>query len=564
MTLRNAKNIYRRYVPEEIRSQVYTMRRLLKLQGKDKETWIDILEAQQKRELGRLLAECHDAGMDGKKNILIYSMIPWIQGGVEHLLSIALRLRGHNVKSAICGGMLPDCEMHYYDFDRPGCEKCIKRAQRYIKTFGINPLLSVNFLSENDLEETHSLVANLSENNLKKMEYGGLPVGEISRFQMNIFYQNFLVELDESQVEQLRKFCEVAILLAKYSKRMLKEIKPNLAIVSNGKAFTYRPFYLLARQMGIRVVTWEEHAFDNTMKFVFNNNNYAGEIHLENVWPEEKTRRLNLDQLNQLSEYFDQWRRAKITPFAYHQKTEHDTSFFYSSLSVQGNSPIIACFPNMVRDTSAFDRDIAFESLLDWILQIVNFAYSREDLVFIIKAHPGERCLPEKYAKYNRFFICEEVRKHFSAIPKNVHLIEGDSPINTYTIIQEADVVNVYTSTIGLECALEGRLACVVGDVHYRGKGFTQDIFRPEELWEFLSSDHPYPRHISSQQRNMARRYAFLWRFRHPFIMPFYNPDDQSFYLENFKVLLPGNNQIIERLCQCIVEGEPFIDINPH
>lgn len=493
--------------------------------------------------------------------ILIFSAIPWPQGCVEHLLATALKLRGYEVSSVVCGGVLPDCEMHYYDFDRPDCSSCLARARGYMGPFGIDPILTTDYLTDEDVAEARELTLKRSEQELQAIEYAGVPIGKIARFHVNVFYQTFLPSLDPKQLNQFRTFCQSAILMTKASGRILDDLKPTIAVVSNGKAFSYRPFFISAKSRGIRVVTWEEHAFDNTTKFVFNHDSYAGEIHLERAWPELRNVPLTAEQDARLDAYFSRWRQSENTPFAYYKgKANHHAS--RASIGIPQGKPLVICLPNMVRDTAAFDRDIAFENLMDWVLQVAAYASRRPDVHFVIRAHPAERVLPPQYAKYNRFFVCEEVRKNVFPLPSNLQLLEGDSEISSYSLIELADVIIVYTSTLGLECAMAGRLAHIAGDTHYRNKGFTREISTPDELWAVLDSGPPYQRTIEPEWVSLARRYAYIWRFRHPVEMPFYDTEAKAFDLSDLRELGPGGNPIVDALCQRIISGQEFIDID--
>jgi hypothetical protein len=525
--------------------------------------WLDRIARLTRAELKPLIAQ-YSAGtrLQDRRRILVHWPIPWRQGCVEHMLSGALRMRGHDVQTAICGGGLPDCEHHYFDGARPRCDRCLVRSQRFCKAFGIRALLSTQYLTPSDLAESEHLTATLDEQELRNLTYDDLPVGLIAHFEMNVFHQTFLTELDSAALQQFRTFCRSAILLAKITGRLLDDVRPDIAICCNGKAFSYRPFLLQARRRGIRVVVWEEHAFDNTLQFVFNQNHYAGEIHLEDVWPTERERALTPEQTQRVERYFAKWQKGVITPFAYHEKTRRDSEFVYETLGIKRGQSVVACFPNMVRDTAAFDRDIGFRNLIDWVIQMVRYAERRPELHLVVRAHPAERCLPEKYGKYNRFFVCPEVKRHCAPLPPNVHLLEGDTPISSYALMREADVICVYTSTLGVEAALQGRQACVVGETHYREKGFTRDITRPQELWDFLDSGPPFASELGERERILAQRYAYLWRFRHPFTMPFYDPNVMEFDIPTWERLAPGGNAIIDRLCESVLSGAPFIDID--
>jgi hypothetical protein len=545
---------YRTYAPPQAQSVLQKAWHRISLK---EPRWLDKIEKLHRAEFRRLLSDVSRPAHH--QRVLTFAPVPWTQGCVEHVLADALRLRGHDVHTVLCGGMLPDCEMHYFDFERPPCKACMASGRRYADAFGLSTRFSTEWLLPGEAREAEARTRGLSTDDLLSLCYDSVPVGAIARFQLNVFYQNYLVELDEEQTEQLRKFSIASVLLTKMATRALDALQPNIVMTSNGKAFSYRPLFLKARQRGIRVVTWEEHAFDDQMKFVFSHDAFAGEIHLEEAWETERDRPLRTGEEKKLDDYFQRWQRAENTPFAYHQDTSRDVRFLYDHLGIPGGAPHIACFPNMLRDTLAFDRDVGFKSLLDWILETVRYAEARPDLHFIIKAHPAERCLPEKYGKYNRFFVCEETRRRTS-IPSNVHLVEGDSPVNSYTILDECSAAVVYTSTLGLEGILRGRPVCVVGDVHYRRKGFTHDIEIPQDLWDFLDNGPPYPA-ITEEQRNLARRYAYLWRFRHPFTMPFYDPSHFSFSLSTFERLLPDKDPAINDLCDSILTGSPFVDI---
>lgn len=555
------KHIYRQYVPEDVRAQLYRLRQQLAPHPAS-ENWIDKIDAQHRDGFAQLAINIKSLPATEKKKILMFSVLPWSQGTVEHMLSDALRLRGHEVRSIVCSGALPDCEMHYFDFARPKCEDCLKRTLDLTHAFGIQPLYSASYLNQQDIDEANRLLDGLDEQSLVQFQFAGIPVGKIAQFHLNVFYQTYLVRRDSAQIEQMRTFARSIVLQCTFINRVLDEAQPDICVTSNGKAFSYRAFFLLARQRGLRVVTWEEHAFDNTMKFVFSHNAFAGEIHLEHAWETEQQKPLLPEQAEQLQQYFKNWRQARNTPFEYHRNTRPEVDYLYNSLEIQQGTPMIVCFPNMLRDTLAFDRDIGFETQLDWLFAMVRYVANRPELHLVVRAHPAERVLPEHYAKYNRFFVCDEIRREFEHLPANLHLLEGDSPINTYTLIQEAQVVCAYSSTVGLECALDGRMVCLLGDVHYRGKGFTHDIARPQELWDFLDSGPEYPRHITSEQQELAQRYAYLWRFRHPAVMPFYDDKAVKFEFPDLSVLGPNGDPTIDRLCQRVLDGQPFIDLN--
>jgi hypothetical protein len=44
--------------------------------------------------------------------------------------------------------------------------------------------------------------------------------------------------------------------------------------------------------------------------------------------------------------------------------------------------------------------------------------------------------------------------------------------------------------------------------------------------------------------------------------MPFYDPNVMEFDIPTWERLAPGGNAIIDRLCESVLSGAPFIDID--
>ena len=60
-------------------------------------------------------------------------------------------------------------------------------------------------------------------------------------------------------------------------------------------------------------------------------------------------------------------------------------------------------------------------------------------------------------------------------LPEHIHLIKPKDKVNTYDIVEITEIGLVYTTTVGMEMAMSGIPAIVVGNTHYRGRGFTFD-----------------------------------------------------------------------------------------
>jgi hypothetical protein len=116
------------------------------------------------------------------------------------------------------------------------------------------------------------------------------------------------------------------------------------------------------------------------------------------------------------------------------------------------------------------------------------------------------------------------IHKALPAMPENIHLVPAQAKINTYDLVEIADLGLVYTTTVGMEMAMSGVPVIVVGNTHYRKKGFTLDPDTWEEYFELLSSVllDTGKFHLSQQQVQQAWNYAYRFFFEYPHPFPWH------------------------------------------
>jgi hypothetical protein len=103
-------------------------------------------------------------------------------------------------------------------------------------------------------------------------------------------------------------------------------------------------------------------------------------------------------------------------------------------------------------------------------------------------------------------------------LPEHIHIIGATDKVNTYDMIEIADLGLVYTTTVGVETAMNGRPVIACGDTHYRGRGFTIDPGTWDEYFAALEqvlSDLPGHR-LSEEQTAKAWNYGYRFFFEYP------------------------------------------------
>lgn len=130
----------------------------------------------------------------------------------------------------------------------------------------------------------------------------------------------------------------------------------------------------------------------------------------------------------------------------------------------------------------------------------------------VIRVHPGEKLVPQAKS------MGTVVREALPEIPSHIHIIGALDKINTYDLIEIADVGLAYTTTVGLETAMNGRPVISCGQTHYRGRGITLDPNSWDEYYATLEkvlADIP-AHQLNEKQTEFAWNYAYRFFFEYP------------------------------------------------
>jgi hypothetical protein len=110
------------------------------------------------------------------------------------------------------------------------------------------------------------------------------------------------------------------------------------------------------------------------------------------------------------------------------------------------------------------------------------------------------------------------VREVLPRLPKHIHLIGPKDKVNTYDLVEVADLGLVYTTTVGMEMAMYGVPVIVSGKTHYRGRGFTHDPDSWVNFFKLLGQVLAKPSgfRLTRQQVESAWEYAYRFFYEYP------------------------------------------------
>ena len=297
----------------------------------------------------------------------------------------------------------------------------------------------------------------------------------------------------------------------------LRDNKPDVVVLPNGTILEFGVIYQVARYLDIPVVTYEFGEQRNRIWLAQNAEVMRQDTNA--LWSSRKGEKLNPDQLTQVRKLFAARQRASLWEnFARRWQGVPSEGGEPVRLSLGlDKRPIVLLATNVIGDSLTLGRQVFSDSMTEWLERTVLFFAGRPEVQLVARIHPGE--LITKGPS-----VADVVQRALPAIPENIHLVPADAKVNTYDIVEIANLGLVYTTTVGMEMAMSGVPVIAVGNTHYRNKGFTLDPESWEGYFELLYKVMANPRQyrLSQEQVEQAWNYAYRFFFEYPHPFPWH------------------------------------------
>jgi hypothetical protein len=293
--------------------------------------------------------------------------------------------------------------------------------------------------------------------------------------------------------------------------------RPEVLMTPNGSILEMGAVYQAARFLGIPAVTYE---FGEQRGRIWLANN--SEVMLQEtdaLWAAHKDAPLTAEQLAQIRDLYASRQNASLWKNFARLWQESPSQGGEQVRQAMGldSRPVVLLAANVIGDSLTLGRQIFSQNMTDWLEHTAQFFAQRQDVQLVVRIHPGERYISGPS-------VAQVVRHALPEIPSHIHLVEAADPINTYDLVEIADLGLVYTTTVGMEMAMSGVPVIVAGKTHYRGKGFTLDPDSWEAFHQILGqrlSAQPIPR-LARQQTELAWNYAYRFFFDFPCPFPWH------------------------------------------
>jgi len=177
--------------------------------------------------------------------------------------------------------------------------------------------------------------------------------------------------------------------------------------------------------------------------------------------------------------------------------------------------PVVLLATNVLGDSLTLGRNLFAASMAEWITRTVQYFATETDVQLVVRVHPGERLT-------HGLSMVDVINTALPALPAHIHIVKPLEKVNTYDLMEIANLGLVYTTTTGMEMSMNGIPVVACGETHYRKRGFTFDPGSWDEYFEILDglfNNLPIPR-LTDTQIETAWEYAYRFFFEYPIPFP--------------------------------------------
>ncbi len=290
--------------------------------------------------------------------------------------------------------------------------------------------------------------------------------------------------------------------------------RPEVVILPNGLIFEFGAVYQAARFLDIPVVTYEFG--EQSERIWLAQNEPIIQHNTDALWHARRGIPLTEAQHHWLENFLlSRQRTQRSDSFArLWQEAERQGSQQVRAALGLDQRPVVLYTTNVLGDSLTLGRQLLGPSMSDWIRRLMRYFADRSDVQFVIRIHPGENLTDGPS-------VANIIHQALPQLPSHIFLIGPKDKVNTYDLMDIADIGLVYTTTSGLEMALRGLPVLVAGQTHYRNRGFTIDANTYEEYFDALDRvlNEPAAYRLNQEQIELAWNYAY--RFFAEFPRPF-------------------------------------------
>jgi hypothetical protein len=484
----------------------------------------------------------------------------------EGTIAKSSQLRGATVEYVLCDGLLPECDMHwdsmYNNRPRPLdlCEGCQAGSRARIAEMGLPHRWLGEFVTKPEREHAFAWAQSLSPSEICKATYLEFPIGEWVQSSVFSYFRQYPANMNDWRVvNAYRGFLLSGALVATGLRRYLATHSVDCALLFNGRQSITRVAFELLQQNGVRVLTHETPFFQPGHIMVKPNARCWSTQPFADFWRDWGSIPLTRAELEQTMKWLiDRRYGRRLTWYAYNPSVTWDGTL-KQRLNLSRGKKLLALFTSSTEETAG-DRELqgAYELQSKWVQDVVDWVEDRNDAELVIRVHPhlaGKTGLARANDEI-RFY--KELK---AAAPRNTHIVMPDEPLNSYALMDEADVGLTFGSSTGIEMAMLGKPVVLASRNFYEVGSQIINVRAPESLRDDL--ERSLGAFSARERRREAYRlaYYYVFQFELPFpLVSVFGVMDVELNYKGTEALGPGRDKTLDQICNFLLENRPLFD----
>jgi hypothetical protein len=381
-----------------------------------------------------------------------------------------------------------NCKKYLYNSDLleenlskngPGyiCQVCEQRSTKYANIFNSIELPLSNYLTfenENDIDSI--LKYNDEYNKIKNFKLNGINIGLHAYSATVRFYASPFIENERYGLNILKNYFESALRVFFSVSNLLKSVDFDLIIINHGIYVPQGIIAELASQSNIKTLCFATGYRKNSFMV-----SYMKSYHFDFITRTDFESCLQNYSETKIKNYLLDRADGKQDWILFHEKnTSIDFKYLNYFDDTKNN---IILFTNVLWDADVHFETCFFNSMIDWLVETINYLIQSDNNNLIIRIHPGEL---KGFVK-SRVKLYDELKAHLSnTVFERIHIIDSNEDANSYELAKYSNHIILYGSKLSIELAGLGYKVLVGGPSWTLNKGITIDPVSKSDYFKKL------------------------------------------------------------------------------
>ena len=484
----------------------------------------------------------------------------------EGTIAKACQVRGATVEYVLCDGPLPECDMHWdsmtKNISRPLdiCEWCQAGSRARIAEMGLPHRWLGEFVTKTERDHAFAWAQSLSPSEICKATYLEYPIGEWVQSSVYSYFRQYPADMNNWRVvNAYRGFLLSGALVAVGLRRYLATHSVDCALLYNGRQSITRVAFELLQQNGVRVLTHETPFFQEGHIMVKPNARCWSTQPFADFWRLWGSIPLTRSALERTTKWLiDRRYGRRLTWYPYNPSVTWEGTLT-QRLNLTRGKKLLALFTSSTEETAG-DRELqgAYELQSTWVQDVVDWVKDRNDTELVIRVHPHLAGKTGLTRAKDEFQFYEAMK---ATVPLNTRVVMPDEPLNSYALMDEADVGLTFGSSTGIEMAMLGKPVVLAARNFYEVGSHIIKVRGRESIRDDLerSLGAFSARELRREAYRLAYYYAFEFELPFPLVSVFGVFDVELNY-QGTESLRPGRDKTLDRICSYLLENASLFD----